>query len=186
MNVRRIFSITSLVAAVLAFLAATQLTIEKIDLLKNPHYVPSCSINPFISCGPVMSSWQASVFGIPNSIIGMVGYGLVVLITFTSLFVRFPRWYWAVYTVGVTLAMGFLVWLMTQSMLVIGALCLYCTGVWVCTLLLFWFAVGELARTTRRFGWVFDYKFLIIFLSYVTLAMSLFLAFKDGWLSLLR
>jgi uncharacterized membrane protein len=184
MDIRRRFSIISLVFAVISFLAATQLTIEKIDLLKNPNYIPSCSINPFISCGPVMQSWQASVFGPPNSIIGMVGYGLVILILFTSLFVKLPRWYWGFYVAGITLAMGFLVWLMTQSMLVIGALCLYCTAVWICTLLLFWFGWGELARGTR-FNWVYEYKPLFLTASYVALAICLFFAFKSGWLSLL-
>lgn len=185
MLVRRSFSITSLVLALLAFAAAMQLTIEKIELLTIKDYVPSCTINPFIACGPVMASPQASVFGPPNSVIGIAGYALVALIAFTSLFVRLPRWYWGVYAGGITAAMGFLVWLMTQSMLVIHSLCLYCTGVWIVTILLFWNAWGELARGSKRFNWVFEFKPLFITASYVALAICIFFAFQKGWMSML-
>ena len=44
-----------LIAGVVGLTAAVTLTIEKIKLLENPAYVPSCSINPVLSCGSVMS-----------------------------------------------------------------------------------------------------------------------------------
>lgn len=185
MRVSRTFSILSLITGLLAGLAALQITIEKMDLLRNPHYIPSCSINPFISCGPIMSSPQASVlFGVPNSIFGMVGFGLVVAITLTSLFTRFPRWYWIAYTIGIAGALTFCIWLMTQAMLVIGALCIYCLFVWLCTILLFWSALAQVTKGTRL-NWINDYRFLLGGLTYVALLACLFFAFKDGWLSLL-
>ena len=53
-------------------LASLTLTVEKIELLIDPSYVPSCSINPVLSCGSVMVTHQASVFGFPNPLIGIV------------------------------------------------------------------------------------------------------------------
>ncbi|MFN6554927.1 vitamin K epoxide reductase family protein, partial [Mycolicibacterium septicum] len=61
-----------LIAGVLGLAAALALTVEKIELLIDPSYVPTCSINPVISCGSVMTTWQASAFGFPNSLIGVV------------------------------------------------------------------------------------------------------------------
>jgi len=47
------------------FGAAFLLLVEKIAFLEDPAYVPSCSINPVLSCGSVMNTPQAAVFGFP-------------------------------------------------------------------------------------------------------------------------
>lgn len=39
--------------------ASATLLIEKIEDLENPDYVPSCSINPVLSCGSIMRTSQA-------------------------------------------------------------------------------------------------------------------------------
>ena len=48
--------------------AAFVLLVEKIRLVADPSYVPSCSISPLLSCGSVMSTPQAELFGFPNPI----------------------------------------------------------------------------------------------------------------------
>jgi len=184
MNTTKTFSIVSLILGIISFISATVLTIEKLAVLKDPSHVLSCNLSPFVSCGPVMNSAQAAAFGIPNSIVGMVGFGLVILISFTSLFVKFPLWYWVAYAIGVTLAFGFIIWLMTQALVVISALCIYCLVVWICIIPLFWFAVANLLQRTR-FRFIQEYKFLIIGVTYIILALCIFFAFKDYWLSLL-
>ena len=68
-----------LIAGVVGLTAAVTLTVEKIELLINPAYVPSCSINPVLSCGSVMVTPQASAFGFPNSLIGIVAFTVVVV-----------------------------------------------------------------------------------------------------------
>src|SRR5687768_7389479 len=78
--VARPSAIGVLIAGVLGLAAAVTLTVEKIEILINPDYVPSCSINPVLSCGSVMITPQASVFGFPNSLIGIVAF-TVVLVT---------------------------------------------------------------------------------------------------------
>ncbi|GIF69284.1 hypothetical protein Ais01nite_73190 [Asanoa ishikariensis] len=47
-------------------------------LLADPSYRPSCSINPILSCGSVMTTAQAEAFGFPNPVIGMVAFPVVV------------------------------------------------------------------------------------------------------------
>ena len=68
------------IAGVVGLAAALTLTVEKIEILINPDYVPSCSINPVLSCGSVMITPQASAFGFPNPLIGIVSF-TVVLVT---------------------------------------------------------------------------------------------------------
>ena len=76
-DVGRASALYVLIAGVLGLAAALTLTIEKIEILINPDYVPSCSINPVLSCGSVMITPQASAFGFPNPLIGIVSFSIV-------------------------------------------------------------------------------------------------------------
>ena len=68
-----------LIAGVSGWPPRMTLTVEKIEILINPAYVPSCSINPVLSCGSVMVTPQASRFGFPNPLIGIVAFTIVVV-----------------------------------------------------------------------------------------------------------
>ena len=84
-----------LIAGVVGFVASATLTIEKIEMLKNPAYVPTCSINPVLSCGSVMVTHQASVFGFPNPLMGIAGFAVVIVTGVLAVSkVRLPHWYW--------------------------------------------------------------------------------------------
>jgi uncharacterized membrane protein len=124
-----------LIAGVVGLAAAFTLTIEKIKLLENPAYVPSCSINPVLSCGSVMVTPQAAAFGFPNPLIGIVAFSVVVVSGVLAIAkVPLPRWYWAGLAVGTTLGVVFIHWLIYQSLYTIGALCPYCMVVWTVTI----------------------------------------------------
>ncbi|ULE33162.1 vitamin K epoxide reductase family protein [Mycobacterium sp. IDR2000157661] len=123
-----------LIAGVLGLAAAAMLTVEKIELLINPDYVPTCSINPVLSCGSVMVTPQASVFGFPNSLIGIVSFTVVLVTGVLAVArVQLPRWYWGGLAVGTLLGTVFVHWLIYQSLYDIGALCPYCMVVWAVT-----------------------------------------------------
>ena len=127
--------VSVLIAGVVGLAAALTLTIEKIEILINPDYVPSCSINPVLSCGSVMVTPQASAFGFPNPLIGIVSFTVVVVTGVLAVAkVRLPRWYWAGLAVGTLLGVGFIHWLIFQSLYRIGALCPYCMVVWAVTI----------------------------------------------------
>src|ERR1700746_2623396 len=68
-----------LIAGVIGLAASMTLTVEKIDILLNPSYVPSCNINPIVSCGSVMVTPQASILGFPNPLLGLVSFTVVVV-----------------------------------------------------------------------------------------------------------
>jgi uncharacterized membrane protein len=124
-----------LIAGVVGLAAALTLTVEKIEILINPDYVPSCSINPVLSCGSVMITPQASAFGFPNPLIGIVSFTVVVVTGVLALGkVALPRWYWAGLAAGTLLGVAFIHWLIFQSLYRIGALCPYCMVVWAVTI----------------------------------------------------
>jgi uncharacterized membrane protein len=123
-----------LIAGVIGLAASMTLTVEKLKTLLDRAYVPSCNINPVVSCGSVMATPQASVFGFPNPLIGIAAFTVVVVsgaLAVTK--VLLPQWYWIGLTIGALVGAGFVHWLIFQSLYRIGALCPYCMVVWVAT-----------------------------------------------------
>jgi len=124
-----------LIAGVIGLIASATLTIEKIEMLINPAYVPTCSINPVLSCGSVMVTPQASLFGFPNPLIGIVGFTVVLVTGVLAVTkVGLPHWYWVGLMIGTALGAVFVHWLIFQTLYVIGALCPYCMVVWSMTI----------------------------------------------------
>lgn len=116
-------------------LSAIILTVEKVHLLKNPEASLSCDLNPIIACGSVINTPQASAFGFPNPIIGIVGFSIVLTIGMAMLAgARFKRWFWIGLQLGTIFGVGFVTWLQYQSIYSIGALCPYCMVVWAVTI----------------------------------------------------
>lgn len=141
-----------LVGGLVGFAAAFVLTVEKFLLLTNPFYVPSCTVNDVVSCGPVISSPQAELFGFPNPLLGIAGFAVVAASGAALLGgARLAGWYWAGLQAGATLAAVFVSWLVVQSLFVMGALCPYCMAVWAVTYTLFWYLTLR-NLTARRHG----------------------------------
>ena len=129
------------VGGAIGLLCSFIITYEKFQLVQNPHYVPSCNLNPIISCGSVMASPQSHAFGFPNPLIGLVAFPVlmtlgVVLLTGG----RLRRWLWWGVEAGAVFGMAFVHWLFFQSVYRIHALCPYCMVVWVVTITVFWYA----------------------------------------------
>ena len=128
------------VGGAIGLAAAAVLLVEKIALLEDPTYVPSCSINPILSCGSVMQTSQAEAFGFPNPIIGVAGFAVVVTVGVAILAgARLERWFWLGLQAGVIFGVGFVHWLIFQSLYRIDALCPYCMVVWSVTIPIFWY-----------------------------------------------
>jgi uncharacterized membrane protein len=120
-----------IVGGLMGLVAAATLLVEKIKLLADPTYVPSCSLNPVLSCGSIMSTDQAEVLGFPNPVIGVAAFPLLVATGAAVLAGgRLARWYWWGLQAGVVAGAAFVVWLFVQSLYRIGALCPYCMVVW--------------------------------------------------------
>ena len=139
------FGLLIIIAGAVSWLAAGQLVLERLELFKNPDYITSCDINPWISCGTVMKSWQGALFGFPNPLLGIVGFGVVITIGFVLLAGagKLQRWFWLAFQAGITLAMVFIIWLWSQALYEIKALCPYCMVVWAMMIALFVFTTAR-------------------------------------------
>jgi uncharacterized membrane protein len=141
---RRSLALLLTIAGAVGWLAAFVLAVERIALLKDPGYVPTCSFNPVLSCGSVMQTWQAEAFGFPNPLIGIAAFAVVttvgvVLLTGATL----PRWFWLGLETGALFGVVFVHWLIYQSLYSIGALCPYCMVVWAVTIPIFWYLTAH-------------------------------------------
>src|SRR5215203_629207 len=67
-----------LVFATVGLAASFVLSVEKIHLLQDPDAVLSCSFNVVLNCASVMKTWQAEIFGFPNSYIGLMAYSVLI------------------------------------------------------------------------------------------------------------
>lgn len=168
-----------LVAGAIALVASVALSIEVFDRLKNPNFVPVCNLNPILSCTSVADSAQAHAFGFPNYFIGIAGYAAVAAVGAAILAgARLARWFWRLVEAGLLFAVVFITWLQFQTLYRIGALCIFCMIVWVCTIPLFWYTTlynlqtgnlptparlrGTLAFIRRHHGDIVILWFLII------------------------
>ncbi|MGV9253412.1 vitamin K epoxide reductase family protein [Streptomyces sp. NPDC003697] len=147
----RAFGLLLVITGAAGLLAAWVITIDKFKILEGKvsgkTFTPSCSINPIISCGSVMESKQAGVFGFPNPMLGLVAYGIVVCVGMSLLArARFPRWYWLTFNFGTLFGVCFVTWLQFQSLYRINALCLWCSLAWVATIVMFWYVTSFNAR----------------------------------------
>src|SRR5690606_25364438 len=135
------------VLGVIGLFGSAALAIEKYLKLADPNHVPSCSLNALLDCGDAMDSWQGSLLGFPNPLIGIAAFPVVITTGAVVLLgARLPRWYWLTLLGGTTLGMGLIVFLIWTTMYAISAMCPYCMVVWVAMLPLFWYQVVHAAQ----------------------------------------
>lgn len=130
-----------LVGSLLSLLASFVLSVEAIELAKNPDAVLACSINIVLNCATVGSHASAYLFGFPNSFLGLMAEPIVITVAIAGLAgIRFPRAFMFAAQVGYTLGFIFALYLFGVSFFVIGALCPWCLLVTLTTTLV-WFAI---------------------------------------------
>lgn len=141
------FAVWLIIAAVLGWWAAFQLTIEKFALLADPDAELSCNVSVMIQCGKNLQSWQGEVFGFPNPILGIAGWMAPLIVGVSVLAgAQFPRWFWAVFGAGMLFAFGFVCWLIWQSIYSLSVLCPWCMLTWAVTIPTFFATVLQLFR----------------------------------------
>lgn len=113
---------------------------DKLKLADNPHYVPSCNLDPIISCGNIMKSAQAHAFGFPNPFLGLGGFPIIATVGAAMLAgAKFKRWFWLCVNGGLLFAVGFCHWLFYESVYRIHSLCPWCVVVWTVSITGFWY-----------------------------------------------
>jgi len=188
------FSYILVIGGIIGFAAAFLLTIDKIELLKNASYQPPCNISPIISCGSVMKTPQASVFGFPNSLLGIFGFGVVMTVGMALLAgATLKRWFWLGLEAGTIFGVVFIHWLFFQSVFVIGALCPYCMVVWSVTIPIFLYTTlynlksGNIhtPKSIKQFVSVIQkYNRSVLILWYAAIIVTILIRFWYYWKTL--
>jgi uncharacterized membrane protein len=137
-----------IVGGAIGLIASLLLTHDKIKVLQNPGYNPLCNINPILSCGSVMKTEQASLFGMPNTIFGIIAF--TALISFGFIMASgaiFKRWLWQVAQVFATVGVLFMHYLFFQGVFRINAICPWCFVTWMVVIPIFWYVTLYNLRT---------------------------------------
>jgi len=138
-----VFPVFLIIFGAVGWIASFGLTLERIKVAGDPGAATACDISPFISCKSVMLSEQAALFGFPNPLIGLAAFFAPIVVGFAILAgAKFASWFWQAFLFGHVLAMAFVFWLFSQSVYVIGSLCIYCMVAWTATIPLFWAIFG--------------------------------------------
>jgi uncharacterized membrane protein len=178
-----------IIGGIIGLVAAIELIIQKISVLSDPNFVPNCDINPILSCGSVINTEQASLFGFPNPVLGVIGFTIVIM--FGALLfagVELPRSMWLGLNLGALAGMVFVIWLVSQSLYVIGALCPWCMVVWAVTIPIFWqVTTDNLAAKRLNLGKslseiIVALKWILIASSYLIIMALIFIRWQDFWL----
>jgi uncharacterized membrane protein len=179
-----------LIGGVIGLLASITLTVEKIEILRNPSYVPTCNINPIVACGSVIVTKQASVLGFPNPLLGIAGFTVVVVTGVLAVAkVPLPRWYWTGLEVGLAIGAVFVHWLIFQSLYRIGALCPYCMVVWAVTMTLLVVVTSILLRPTLAdrgvLRFLFGWRWSIVTFWFTAVFLLILVRFWNYWSTLI-
>lgn len=187
------FAVALITLSSIGVTAASVLTIEKIELLKDPNHVTSCSLSPVVSCSPVVSSPQASAFsGVPNPVIGIFAFACVFAAGMTLLAgaEKLNRAWWLTLFAGVLFGCGFSAWLIHEGVYEIGSLCLYCMSVWLISFSLFWIVGTELVRQKhirlpkKAASLIIENRNTFMTVTYGIVALLLYFRWSDYWNSL--
>jgi len=153
------FGLFLMLSGIIGVTASMALSVEKIEKLAKPDTDLSCDFSVLVQCSANLDSAQGAAFGVPNPFLGLVGFALVLCIGVALWAVpHFARWFWVLFNFGVAGAFAFVVWLIGQSIYVLGTLCPWCLVVWLTTLPLFFFVTarnlreGVFGRRARRVG----------------------------------
>ena len=177
-----------LFSGIIGLFAAFTLMQDKVAILSDPNYVPSCNINPVLSCGSVIVTDQASIFGFANPIIGLMTYSVVIALAVLLISrVVLPNWVWLGLNLGALGGLAFVVWLIFQSLYVIEALCPWCMVAWVGTILIFWVTTAENAQAGRFTrsgtpGVISSLRWILIGSTFLVILALIFINWMDFWL----
>lgn len=141
------YGVVLLIAALIGMWASWQLVVSEIMILREPLAALTCDINPLVSCRDTLTVWQANVLGIPNAVVGLAAFSLLVFIGVLTLTgMGLPRWLWWGLSVGCLVALSFVAWLVSISVFTFHALCPFCMVVWTMTIVISCSTWGHAAR----------------------------------------
>lgn len=131
--------ISMLVGASLSLLAALVLSVEAVELARNPGAVFSCDVNSIVSCGTVARTiYSAMFFGIPNGFLGLISEPVIMTIAVLGLAgIKFPKPFMLAAQMVCFLGFLFAYYLFFIGLIAVHAVCPWCLVVTVTTTIVF-------------------------------------------------
>lgn len=184
--------LSMLIGAILSLIASFVLSVEAVELARNPDAVLSCSVNAILNCATVGIHSSAHMFGFPNSFLGLIAEPVVITVAIAGLAgVKFPRKFMFVAQICYTLGFIFAYYLLYLSMFVIGALCPWCLLVTVTTTFVF-FAITRynireenlyLPKKASKAAQKFvdkNYDKLVLTILVIVVVFGILIKYRDG------
>jgi uncharacterized membrane protein len=141
-----------LVAAAVGLIITTALVVQKVALLEDPAARLLWDFTDTMSCTAVLSAPQSSVFGPPNGLLGVAVFAILASAALGGVLGGRPgRSYVLAMWVLALIFAAFATWFTFQSAFVIGAWCLWCTGI-VTVVLTICAALTRIASRARAWG----------------------------------
>ena len=129
---------TIFVASIVSLVGSFVLSIDAVELAKNADVKFSCDINSIVSCGTVARTSYATMFGFPNSFIGMIFQPAMIMFVLALMYgTKFPKHFMSLIQIANTLAVAFAYYLFAISLLFIHAVCPWCLAVMLATTFVF-------------------------------------------------
>lgn len=178
----KLYSNLLVFSGALGLWAGYTLSVEKIQLLRDATFNPSCNLSPLLSCSSVMASPQAEAFGFPNPYLGLIGFAAVIVVGMSiKAGATFRDWYWKLFWLGTLFGASFVHWLAFQSIYRVEALCLYCMLVWSVTIPIFFYTTLRLWESrqlpggrTKIVGFLQKNHFSVVVMWYIAIAAAIF------------
>jgi len=152
----RTFSYILLGLGFVGFLASLILSYEKYQVALDPLHIPSCSLSPIVACESVLASGTDSLLlNIPNSFLGIGAFAALMTVGFMVLAgAKVKKWFWKLFYLTALGGVGTVLFFLTQSLYVIGSLCIYCMATWATVIALFvystiWLVQQEVLRVPK-------------------------------------
>jgi len=175
-------AILLIIAGCIGWFAAFMLTVEKFQLLTNPSAELGCDFSLLVQCRVNLESWQGSLFGFPNPILGIAGWVAPIVVGAALLAgARFNRWFWVIFNIGIVGALALVIFLISQSIFVLGTLCPWCMVTWSVTIPVFWAvtlrnlstgAIPTPPRARRFFTSAYGWVPALTIVSYLAVAIA--------------
>jgi uncharacterized membrane protein len=169
-----------ILAGLAGLIASMNLTFDDVNS-KTTGAAQSCDFSLFVQCSKNLGSWEGSLFGFPNPLIGLGAFTVPLVIGIAILFgATFRRWFWIAFNIGVVFALALVIFLIGTSIYVLGTLCLWCALVWTFTIPMFWglslynLKTGNIRvspRATKVFASALTWVPLITLVSYIVVAV---------------
>lgn len=129
------YPVLLILSAAFGLIAAFALIIEKLNKLANPDAASACDYSLLVQCSSNLNSWQGSLFGFPNPLLGIVGWSMTLVVAVALLLgVQFPKLFLRLFNLGLFAALLFVIWLIYISVFLLGTLCPWCMVTWLATI----------------------------------------------------